>query len=99
MVAQEVSQETVNGTYLTEIGPTVFTMLDIAELPFQALETKMANHVEMIPVSPSYRGVFRDGTQIDWPNDPSQIFGTIESFAGTSQAEGFNKYVDWLENL
>jgi len=97
--ARRVSQETVNGTYLTEIGPTVFTMLDIAELPFQALETKMANHVEMIPVSPSYRGVFRDGTQIDWPNDPSQIFGTIESFAGTSQAEGFNKYVDWLEKL
>jgi len=97
--ARRITKNTSSGEYLTEIGPTVFTMLDIAELPFDALDLKMAEHVDMIPVSPSYRGVFRDGSHIDWPHDPNNIFEAIENFAGTSQAEGFDDYVKWLEKL
>lgn len=97
--ARRVSQDTAFGNYLTEVGPTVFTMLDVAQLPFETLDSKMDDFVSMIRVDPNYRGQFADGTHLDWPADPNIRFEVLTEFAGEKDADGFEQYVTWLEKL
>lgn len=97
--ARRVTAQTPKGEYLTEIGPTVFTMLDVARIPFETLGIDMDKRVEMIKVDPSYRGIFADGSSLDWSADKETRFQRITSLAGTDQAQGFEDYVSWLEKL
>lgn len=97
--ARRVEVDTVNGKYLTEIGPTVFTMIDVANIPFDELDMKLRDKVEMLEVDPGYRGVFSDGSILDWSNDSTKRGKIIADFAGHDQAQGFENYVVWLEKL
>lgn len=97
--ARRVESKTSYGTYLTEIGPTVFTVIDIAEKVFRELDVEMSQYVEMIRVDPSYRGIYADGTTLDWPGESKKIFDAINDFSGLDQAQGFQKYSDWLAKL
>jgi phytoene desaturase len=91
--------DTPAGQYLTECGPTVFTMLDTARVPFEALGETMERHVDMIRVDPGYQGRFSDGSVLNWPGHSDGIHKAIASFAGHKEAEGFDDYVQWLEKL
>ena len=74
-------------------------MIDVADQPFKALDQKLSGHVSMLRIDPSYRGVFSDGSVLDWSSDPSKRPEIISKFAGEKDAQGFENYVKWLERL
>ncbi|HMS25245.1 MAG TPA: phytoene desaturase family protein [Acidimicrobiia bacterium] len=87
------------GTYSMEFGPTVFTMLDVAKEPFDALGVNMETLCPMIKLDPAYRAKFSDGTELNWPADPSDLSQTISDFAGGDASLAFEKYQTWLGKL
>ena len=87
------------GTYSMEFGPTVFTMLDVAEEPFNVLGVDMEDLCPMIKVDPAYRARFSDGSELNWPADSAALSQTITDFAGADVSIAFEKYQAWLEKL
>ena len=59
--ASKTVRDTPHGQYLMECGPTVFTMLDTARQPFDALRVPMENHVDFLRVDPAYCAQFGAG--------------------------------------
>lgn len=97
--ARRTSIEVGSESFNLDCGPTVFTMLDIARIPFEALGENMNDWVEMKNVNPSYRGVFADGTELNWPSANEKLDQVISDFAGIDEVIGFKKYEKWLNRL
>lgn len=93
------ARKIVKDGYPLECGPTVFTMLDIAAEPFNALNASMDEHVKMLRVDPGYRAVFSDSTSILWPGNKEDIHSAIASFSSEAEANRFDEYVKWLKKL
>ncbi len=97
--SRKIVKEGNGFSYPLECGPTVFTMLNVAEQPFEALNQTMNQHVKMLSVNPSYRAVFADETEILWPNDRDEIHNSISKFFSEQEADRFDQYVKWLKKL
>lgn len=97
--ARRILKENNGIIYPLECGPTVFTMLDIANQPFESLDQTLSQNVNMLKVDPSYRAVFRDKTEILWPHNRNNIHETISTFSSEEEADRFDIYVKWLKKL
>lgn len=93
------ARKIVKDGFPLECGPTVFTMLDVASQPFEALNTTLDKNVNMLSVDPSYRAVFSDDSSILWPNNKEEIHSTISTFSSEEEADRFDVYVKWLKKL
>jgi len=85
--------------YRVDTGPTVLTMPDIIDDVFAAVGADRSGRLELLPVDPAYRAVFRDGSAIDVHADADRMTAAIEEFAGFGQAAGYRQLREWLERL
>jgi phytoene desaturase len=85
--------------YRVDTGPTVLTMPDIIDDVFAAVGEDRSDRLELLPVDPAYRAVFRDGSAINVHADAERMTAAIAEFAGFEQAAGYRRLRDWLERL
>jgi phytoene desaturase len=85
--------------YAFDTGPTVLTMPDLIEDAFNCVGESMKDWLDLIPVSPLYRGFFDDGSQLDVHADTSRMQEEIRSVIGAKEAEGYARYVDFVTKL
>ena len=64
-----------------DAGPTVLTAPVLFEELFSLFGERLADHVELMPVTPWYQMRFADGTQLDYGGSTEQIQGEIAKFS------------------
>ena len=74
-------------------------MPDIIDDVFAAVGEDRSSRLELLPVDPAYRAVFRDGSAIDVHADADRMTAAVEEFAGSGQAAGYLRLREWLERL
>ena len=85
--------------YAFDTGPTVLTMPDLIADAFACVGEDMKDWLDLIPVSPLYRGFFHDGSQIDVHADTNLMQEEIRNVIGDKEAAGYGKYVDFVTKL
>jgi phytoene desaturase len=85
--------------YSFDTGPTVLTMPDLIADCFDAVGEDMNDWLELMPVAPLYRTFFPDGSQLDVHSDTTKMAEELERVIGRGEAEGYLKYVDFVEKL
>ncbi|MFY9326079.1 MAG: phytoene desaturase family protein [Candidatus Nanopelagicales bacterium] len=85
--------------YKFDTGPSVLTMPDLIRDAFDAVGEKMEDWLELSPVSPLYRAVYHDGSQLAVHADPARMAAEIESVIGPDEAQGYLKYVEFVSKL
>ncbi len=85
--------------YAFDTGPTVLTMPDLIADAFACVGEDLKDWLELIPVSPLYRGFFDDGSQMDVHADTNRMQEEIRTVIGDKEAAGYAKYVDFVTKL
>ena len=85
--------------YTFDGGPTVITAPQALEEVFEAGGAKMHERIEMLPVSPFYRLVWRDdGTQFDYDGDGDAMEARIAA-RNPDDAAGYRAFVDYSRRV
>ncbi len=85
--------------YRFDNGPTIVTMSDVVDATFAAVEADHRDFCHLYPLDPIYRAQFHDGTELRLTSDTEEMANRIGSFAGAPDAEGYRRFVDWLNQL
>ncbi len=80
-------------------GPTVLTMPDLIADAFDSLGEEMSDWLELEPVAPLYRSFYADGSVLDVHANVDDMAAEIERVIGTSEANGYRKYVEFVSDL
>ena len=81
-----------------DAGPTVITDPDCLEQLWALSNHKMADDIELMPVSPFYRLNWPDGTNFDYVNDSEQLHAEIAKIAPDDVA-GYEKFLEYSGSL
>lgn len=87
------------GGYRIDTGPTVLTMPDLADEAFAAVGTRLADHVDLVPLHPAYRARFADGSALDVHTAADAMEAEVRRFAGPREAQGYRGLRAWLTEL
>lgn len=79
-----------------DAGPTVITDPSALEELFSAAGRRMADFVELLPVSPFYRLAWEDGTRFDYVNDQAELDRQIGAL-NPGDVEGYRKFLAYSE--
>lgn len=82
-----------------DTGPTVLTMPDILEQPFQAVGESMSDRLRLIRLDPAYRAVYADGSSIDVGASLDATVASIETACGAAEAANFRRFADYCRRL
>jgi len=85
--------------YAFDTGPSVLTMPDLIADAFACVGEDLKDWLDLIPVSPLYRGFFHDGSQMDVHADTARMQEEIRNVTGPEEAAGYAKYVDFVTKL
>jgi phytoene desaturase len=85
--------------YAFDTGPSVLTMPDLIADAFACVGEDLKDWLDLIPVSPLYRGFFHDGSQMDVHADTARMQEEIRNVIGPEEAAGYAKYVDFVTKL
>ena len=85
--------------YRFDTGPTVMTMVDLLDETFQAAGAQRSDHVELTRLDPAYRALFEDGSELRVRAGREAMAQEIRERVGASDAEGFERFADWLTDL
>ncbi|MEO1600207.1 MAG: 1-hydroxycarotenoid 3,4-desaturase CrtD [Pseudomonadota bacterium] len=77
------------GGRMVDAGPTVLTMSWVFEALFDALDERLADHVDMRPAEILARHYWPDGSALDLFADPAASEAAIAAFAGGEEAARF----------
>jgi phytoene desaturase len=77
-----------------DAGPTVITDPSALEELFALTGRRMADYVEMLPVSPFYRLCWEDGTHFDYANDQDELDRQIAE-RRPSDVEGYRQFLEY----
>ncbi|HEU0296155.1 MAG TPA: phytoene desaturase family protein [Anaerolineales bacterium] len=75
-----------------DTGPTLFVMPLLYEAEFRHLGVSLHEQLELLPVDPTYRLIFDDGSQLALTSDMKSMQAQLESFQPGS-FEGFQRYL------
>jgi phytoene desaturase len=84
--------------YVFDGGPTVITDPTCIEEVFTAAGARMADYVDLMPVSPFYRLLWPDGSQFDYINDQATLEREIARF-NAGDIEGYRNFLRYSEAL
>ncbi|HEV2887239.1 MAG TPA: phytoene desaturase family protein [Jatrophihabitans sp.] len=87
------------GGYQFDTGPTVLTMPELIEDALACVGEKLADRIELLPLSPAYRANFADGSRIDVHTDPERMAAEIAEVASARDVAGYRELVDFLRTL
>ncbi|MDQ0506589.1 phytoene desaturase [Xanthobacter agilis] len=79
-------------------GPTVITDPTCLEDVFEAAGRRLADYVELMPVSPFYRLMWRDGRAFDYVNDQDALDAQIRRFA-PQDVEGYRRFLAYSQEV
>jgi phytoene desaturase len=81
-----------------DAGPTVITAPHCLEELFELAGRRMADYVELLPVSPFYRLRWSDGDSFDYVGDEARL---LEQIARRSPADvdGYRRFVDYSRQV
>lgn len=87
------------GGYTFDAGPTVITAPHCIEELFSEAGRKLADYVELLPVSPFYRLVWpADGTRFDYDGDREHMLAQIRALR-PADADGYLRFVDYSRRV
>ncbi len=75
-----------------DAGPTVLTMRPVFEALFADVGERLADHVDLVPLSTLARHYWDDGTCLDLMADPDASFANIESVFGAASARDYHAF-------
>jgi phytoene desaturase len=78
---REFVHHTNGHTFRYDAGPTVLTAPELFEELFALFGERLADHVELLPVTPWYQMRFSDGTQLNYGGNTDQIQAEIAKFS------------------
>jgi len=84
--------------YTFDGGPTVITAPQCLEEVFAAAGRKLADYVELLPVAPFYRLVWRDGDAFDYDGDGGAMEARIAA-RNPADAAGYRAFVDYSRRV
>jgi phytoene desaturase len=85
--------------YTFDTGPTVLTMPDLIADALGCVGERLDDWLDLVPLSPVYRGFFADGERIDILADVDATAAEIGRLAGGRDADGYRRLVAWLTAL
>lgn len=97
--AARVEREGSCGRYVLDTGPTVLTMPDMLRDCFDAVGSRLDDHLDLRAVDPAYQARFADGSVLDVGTDTAEMADRIAAFAGAADAGGYLRYVAHLREL
>lgn len=81
-----------------DAGPTVITAPPCLEELFELGGTTMADHVEMLPVTPFYRLCWEDGDAMDYVGDTDAMAARFEA-RHAGDGDGYRRFVQYAEKV
>jgi phytoene desaturase len=87
------------GGYRFDTGPTVLTMPELIEDALASVGERLADRLELLPLSPAYRANFADGSRIDVHTDPDRMATEIAEVVSARDAAGYRDLVRFLNKL
>jgi phytoene desaturase len=85
--------------YQFDTGPTVLTMPELIDDALACVGERLADRLELLPLSPAYRANFADGSRIDVHTDPDRMAAEIAEVASDRDAAGYQDLVRFLRKL
>src|SRR6185295_2291189 len=82
-----------------DTGPTVLTMPDLIDEALGAVGERTADWLTMTALDPAYRAWFPDGSTLDVIADPDRMAAEVARVAGTREAEGYRRFVEYARRL
>lgn len=82
-----------------DTGPVVMTMPELLDDAIHAAGGTPSELLRMHRLDPAYRAVYHDGSELEISADLAILRKTIETQFGTENAEGFDRFHDWLAAL
>ncbi|HLL20603.1 MAG TPA: phytoene desaturase family protein, partial [Kofleriaceae bacterium] len=84
--------------YTFDAGPTVITAPHCIEELFTCAGKRMADYVELLPVSPFYRLMWEGGYQFDYDGDGDHMIEQIRA-RNPRDVEGYQRFVDYSRRV
>ncbi len=84
--------------FVFDAGPTVITAPQVLEELFTLAGRRMADYVDMIPVSPFYRLRWEDGSSFDYVGDGDALVEAIRRLA-PDDVEGYLRFVEYSKRV
>jgi phytoene desaturase len=81
-----------------DAGPTVITAPGCLEELFTLAGERMADHVELLPVTPFYRLFWEDGTVFDYSNDLDAVTRQIRALH-PPDVDGYTRFLRYAEEV
>jgi len=81
-----------------DAGPTVITDPSCLEELFELSGRKLADYVELLPVTPFYRLMWEDGSVFDYSNDEASLYEQIAK-KSPADADGYRRFLDYSEGV
>jgi len=85
--------------YSFDTGPTVLTMPSLIDEALAAVGESRSDWLDLVPVEPSYRGVFADGSVLRSFADSQRMADEVAAVCGSSEARGYLRLVAYLTRL
>jgi phytoene desaturase len=87
-----------DGGYTFDAGPTVITAPHCIEELFTEAGRRMADYVELLPVTPFYRLLWSDGTRFNYTGDRDDMTDEIARIAPGDVA-GYHRFADYARRV
>lgn len=81
-----------------DAGPTVITDPSCLEELFALSGRRLADYVELLPVSPFYRLMWEDGFVFDYSNDDAELYRQIAT-KNPADANGYRRFLKYSEGV
>lgn len=79
-------------------GPTVITAPQCLEQLFEVAGRRLADYVELLPVTPFYRLLWEDGDSFDYSGDVQQLFAQIRA-RNPADVSGYERFLDYSRRV
>ena len=81
-----------------DAGPTVVTDPSCIEELFALSGRKLADYVDLMPVTPFYRLMWEDGSVFDYSNDDAKLLAQISAM-NPKDAEGYKRFMAYSQGV
>jgi phytoene desaturase len=81
-----------------DAGPTVITAPECLEELFEIAGRKLADYVELLPITPFYRLLWDDGDRFDYVGDAAQMHAQIAA-RDARDAEGYAAFLEYTKRV
>jgi len=82
----------VRDTYAFDAGPSIVTMPWVFEELFAETGAPLRTVLDLVPIDPTARYRFPDGTVLDWPRDPAAVPAALEAVLAPGSGRDWQRF-------